>query len=94
MDARTTLDNIELNLSNTGALMQQLNAAKSMAQDVLNISVPSLEYAVTLASQINDSIVPDDVVQEILNNATSSRMAAEQAVATALNARYVSTYWQ
>ena len=92
MDARTTLDNIALNLSNTDALMQQLNTAKSMAQDVLNIPVPSLDYAVTLASQINDSIVPDDVVQEILNNATSSRMAAEQAVATALNARYVSTH--
>ena len=92
MDARTTLDNIELNLSNTGALMQQLNAAKSMAQDVLNISVPSLDYAVTLASQINNSIVPDDVVQEILNNATSIRMVAEQAVATALNARHVSTH--
>ena len=92
MDARTTLDTIASNLTNTDMLMQQLNTAKSVAQNVLNLPLPSLEYATDLARQINESIVPDDVVQEILANATSSRMAAEQALETALNARYATSY--
>lgn len=56
---------------------------------VLNISLPSLESAVVLATQTNESIIPEEILQDILDNATASRTTAEQALAAARNARYI-----
>ena len=64
-----------------------MNRAKALSQDILNISLPSLEYATSLARQIDENMVSDEVVQEIMENATRSRMTAEEAMAIAQNAR-------
>ena len=69
-------------------LTQSLNATKSLAEEVLNTSLPSIESVMELAKQINESIIPEDDVQEIIDNATNSRVIAEQALETAEMARY------
>ena len=55
---------------------------------MLNFTLPPLESVADLARSINESIIPDEVVQEVVNNANASRLIAEQALETAQNARY------
>lgn len=68
-------------------LQTQLQMTKALAQQILNISLPSLEYVKELARNINASILPDVQVQQVVENATASNEAAQQALELAQNAR-------
>ena len=91
------LQNVESAFADAGrveevieAASAELELAKDSAQQLLSSSLPSVEYVQDLATQINNTILPEDVVEEIVGNATASRQAAESALATAQNARYTS----
>ena len=88
-DANDTLDGVNSALSSTDPIFQNLESVKSLALAVLNISLPSLESAVELARQINESIIPEEILQDILANATAGRTTADLAWAAARNARCV-----
>ena len=87
MNASAILNSITPSITTVGNLTQQLNRAKALSLEILNISLPSLEYAMSLARQIDENMVSEEVVQEIIENATRSRMTAEEAMAIAQNAR-------
>ena len=63
--------------------------SSGLAEQVLNFTLPSLDYVEQLASSINASILSDEQVAEILANATASNLAAQQALVLARNARWV-----
>ncbi len=86
--AVTLLEDINSGLMDIETLTQTLTDSKSLAEEVLDSSLPSLESVMELAMQINESVISDDLVQEIMENATSSRIIAEQALETAKRARY------
>ena len=88
-DAETILGDINSALSSIGHFFQNLDYIKRLALVVLNVSLPSLESIVDIARQINESIIPDEIVQDIMDNAAVARTIAEQALATAQNARCV-----
>lgn len=87
-EAESTLSTINSALAEAESVTQRLSTAKSLAQAVLDITLPSLESVMELAAQLNESILPDELVEEIVANATASRVLAEQILSTAENARY------
>lgn len=88
--ATNLLEDVTAGVMDVETLTQTLAASKDLAQQILENSFPSLEVVNELARKINDSIVPDELVQDILENATNSRIIAEMALETAEMARYCS----
>lgn len=86
--ATNLLEDVTAGVMDVETLTQTLAASKDLAQQILENSLPSLEVVNELARKINDSIVPDELVQDILENATNSRIIAEMALETAEMARY------
>lgn len=77
-DSRVLTDLITLNLTETKAVVER----------ILNLSISfSVEEAEALARQINDTILPPEVVREIVRNATIVKQVANQTLETALEAR-------
>ena len=85
--AEDLLQDINLGIMDADSILLNLTVAKDLALAVLNMSLPPLASAEDLARQINRSIIPDDIVQDIVDNATASRMIAEEALAMAQAAR-------
>ncbi len=85
--ATALLEDIISRIMDVSALSQTLAATKSLAQEVINISLPSVESVTELARQINESVISDDLIQGILENATNSRIIAQMALNTAETAR-------
>lgn len=86
--ANSTLQNITDTLNSTVSLSEDLADALRIAEVVRSISLPPLEDATMLADRIVSSIVPDELVADILRDVQASRAAAEQALQLAGNARY------
>lgn len=77
-DTRVLTDLIALNLTQTKAVVER----------ILNLSINfSIGEAEALARQINDTILPPEVVREIVQNATIVKQVANRTLETALEAR-------
>ena len=77
-DTRVLTDPITLNFTQTKAVVERILT--------LRISF-SIEEAEVLARQINETILPPEVVREIVRNATIVKQVANQTLETALAAR-------
>ena len=88
--ANATLASLTGTLSSVNDSFHTLSDVKELVQSVLDITIPSLEYAAMLASQIEENALPQDVIDEIVQNATESRAEAERALNTIRNARLAS----
>ena len=77
-DTRVLTDLIALNLTQTKAVVER----------ILTLSFSfSTEEAEALARQINETILPPELVREIIQNATVLKQVANQTLETALEAR-------
>lgn len=85
--ANSTLQNITDTLDSTASISEDLAEALRIAEMVQSISLPPLEDATMLADRIVRSIVPDELVADILRDVQASRETAEQALQLAENAR-------
>ena len=71
-------------------IQSNLTQIKAVAQWILGLSVNfSIQGAEALAQEINETILPDDVVDEIVQNATIAKQEANQTLATAKDAWYI-----
>lgn len=86
-EANTTWTNLLESLQDITGINLLLNASKTVALGILELRGPSVEYAEILAADINGTILPEDFVDEILRNASRSRMIAEEALSKAQEAR-------
>lgn len=87
-DSSSTLNNITDALALTDIVMVNLTEVKGVAKRILDINSSfTIEDAETLAQQINDTILPDEVVVEIIQNATIAKQAANETLAIASGAR-------
>ena len=85
--AQNVSTDIDSGVTSAEALTLQLESTKNLAEQILNLTLPSVEVAEQLASSINSSILSSEQVDEIVANATTSNMAAQQALGLARNAR-------
>lgn len=87
--ANSTLDDIASDLMTSDKIQSNLTQIKAVAQRILGLSVNfSVQEAEALAQEINETILPDEVVGEILQNATIAKQEANQTLATAMDAWY------
>lgn len=71
-------------------LMINLNLTqmKTIVERILNLSLNfSIEDAETLVRQINETILPPEVVREIIQNATIVKQVANETLEVAMEAR-------
>ena len=81
-----TLSNILALLRRVNEIYDVLTASKSTSTRVLGLSGPSEERAVQLAEAINATILPEGLVEQILQNASAGHDIAQAALTTAENA--------
>lgn len=87
-EANSTLNNIGDIQVVTDLIALNLTQIKAVVERILNLSINfSIEEAEALARQINETILPPDVVREIVRNATIVKQVANQTLETALEAR-------
>lgn len=87
-EANSTLNNIGDIQVVTDLIALNLTQIKAVVERILNLSIDfSIEEAEALARQINETILPPDVVREIVRNATIVKQVANQTLETALEAR-------
>lgn len=87
-EANSTLNNIGDIQVVTDLIALNLTQIKAVVEIILNLSINfSIEEAEALAQQINETILPPDVVREIVRNATIVKQVANQTLETALEAR-------
>ena len=87
-EANSTLNNIGDIQVVTDLIALNLTQIKAVVERILNLSINfSIEEAEALAWQINETILPPDVVREIVRNATIVKQVANQTLETALEAR-------
>lgn len=87
-EANSTLNNIGNIQVVTDLIALNLTQIKAVVERILNLSINfSIEEAEALARQINETILPPDVVREIVQNATIVKQVANQTLETALEAR-------
>ena len=87
-EANSTLNNISDIQVVTDLIALNLTQIKAVVERILNLSINfSIEEAEALARQINETILPPDVVREIVRNATIVKQVANQTLETALEAR-------
>ena len=87
--ANSTLDDIANALMTADKIQSNLTQIKTVAQRILGLSVNfSVQGAEVLAQEINETILPDEVVDEIVQNATIAKQEANQTLATAMDAWY------
>ena len=87
--ANSTLDDIANALMTSDKIQSNLTQIKAVTQRILGLSVNfSVQGAEVLAQEINETILPDEVVDEIVQNATIAKQEANQTLATAMDAWY------
>ena len=87
--ANSTLDDIANALMTSDKIQSNLTQIKAVAQRILGLSVNfSVQGAEALAQEINETILPDEVVDKIVQNATIAKQEANQTLATAMDAWY------
>ena len=88
IDANSTLDNIANALALTDVITLNLTQIKAVIERILNLSISfSIEDAETLAQEINETILPPEVVRELIQNATIVKQTANQTLDVAMEAR-------
>lgn len=87
--ANSTLDDIANALMTSDKIQSNLTLIRAVSQRILGLSVNfSVQGAEALAQEINDTILPDEAVDEIVQNATTAKQEANQTLATAMDAWY------
>jgi hypothetical protein len=88
-EVNSTLNNIgDTQRVLTDLITLNLTQTKVVVERILNLSISfSIEEAEALARQINDTILPPEVVREIVHNATIVKQVANWTLETALEAR-------
>ena len=91
-EANSTLNNIGDTRVLTDLITVNLTQIKTVVERILNLSISfSIEEAEALARQINETILPPEVVKEIVQNATVLKQVANQTLEAAMEARYVNS---
>lgn len=91
-EANSTLDSISDTRVLTDLITLNLTQIKIVVERILNLSISfSIEEAEALAQQINETILPPEVVREIIRNATVVKQVANQTLEAAMEARYVNS---
>lgn len=87
-EANSTLNNIGDTRALTDLIALNLTQTKAVVERIFNLSISfSIGEAEALARQINDTILPPEVVREIVRNATIVKQVANRTLETALEAR-------
>ena len=87
-EANSTLNNIGDTRVLTDLITLNLTQTKAVVERILTLRISfSIEEAEVLARQINETILPPEVVREIVRNATIVKQVANQTLETALAAR-------
>ena len=88
--ANSTLDRINDSLAMAEVVKSNLTQVKAIVERILNLSIGySIGEAERLAREINETILPAEVVEEITRNATVVKQAANQTLTAAMEARYI-----
>jgi len=82
----TTLERVLVSLQTIATLESSLVNSKATLEDVVSQSSLPLERARSLATAINATVLPDEFIQEITTNASTSHNTALAALATAQSA--------
>lgn len=86
----STLDRINDSLAMAEVVKSNLTQVKAIVEQILNLSIGySVEEAERLAREINETILPAEVVEEITRNATVVKQAANQTLTAAMEAKYI-----
>lgn len=88
-EVNSTLNNIgDTQRVLTDLIALNLTQTKVVVERILNLSISfRIEEAEALARQINDTILPPEVVREIVRNATIVKQVANRTLEIALEAR-------
>ena len=87
-EANSTLNNIGDTRVLTDLITLNLTQTKAVVERILTLKISfSIEEAEALARQINETILPPEVVRDIVRNATIVKQVANQTLETALAAR-------
>ena len=87
-EANSTLNNIGDTRVLTDLITLNLTQTKAVVEKILTLRISfSIEEAEALVRQINGTILPPEVVREIVRNATIVKQVANQTPETALEAR-------
>ena len=88
-EANSTLNSIgDIQVLIDLILTPKLTQTKAVVERILNLNISfSIEEGEALTRQINETILPPEVVREIARNTTIVKQVANQTLETALEAR-------
>lgn len=86
-EANLTLISVLESLLNISEVRSRLNSSKTAAVSTLSLIGPSVESAVQLARSINNTRLPDQLVTEIVRNASRGLRIAREALSETMEAR-------
>ena len=86
--ANSTLSNISDALAVADAIAMNITRIEDVANRILNLSIDfSVSDAEAIAREINDTILPPEVIDQIVQNATFVKQAANQTLECARQAK-------
>ena len=85
--AKQLMEQIKSSQEQIPQIQMDLTDIKSIMQDLNEVSVPSADQAMSIAGAINTTIVPEQDVKEVVQDAQRALNTANKYLELAVNAR-------